>query len=72
MDLLPDAQFDGDVPLAVFGDLRTARDVDCFAVAIPDRYSGPVTFRLQTAGVSLMNPSLTVFDRAGRVLGRGR
>ena len=71
MDLLPDAQFDGDVPLAVFGDLRTARDVDYFAVAIPDRYSGPVTFRLQTAGVSLMNPSLTVFDRAGRVLGPG-
>jgi hypothetical protein len=71
MDLLPDARFDGDVPLAVFGDLRTARDVDYFAVAIPDKYDGPVTFRLQTAGVSLMNPSLTVFDQAGRVLGPG-
>jgi hypothetical protein len=40
--------------------------VDHFAVVIPDRYSGPVTFRLQTAGVSLLNPSLTVLDSAGR------
>jgi Matrixin len=68
MDRLPDADFDGDVPLAVFGDLRATADVDHFAVVIPDRYFGPVTFRLQTAGVSLLKPSLTVLDGSGRMI----
>jgi predicted Zn-dependent protease len=71
MDRLPDADFDGDVPLAVFGDLRTVQDVDYYAVVIPDRYDGPVTFRLQTAGVSLLNPSLTILDGTGRALRPG-
>ena len=66
MDLLPQADFDGDVPLAVYGDLRTTADVDHFALVIPEDYRGPVTFRLQTAGVSLLNPSMTVFNGRGQ------
>lgn len=72
MDLLPDADFDGDVPLAVYGDLKGTADVDYFAVVIPRLYEGAVTFRLQTAGVSLLNPALTVLDGAGRPLGPGK
>ena len=69
IDRLGGDDFDGDLPRAVFGDIKTAKDVDTFALVIDNDYSGPVTFRLQTAGVSLLNPSLTVLDQAGRVIG---
>ncbi len=64
--------FDGAMPLILFGDVTTPRDVDYFSLRPLDGYSGPVTFRVQTAGVSLLAPSLTVFDAAGRVMGRSR
>jgi Matrixin len=66
--LADDGEFDGDTPLAVYGDLRTARDVDTFALVLNNGYTGPATFRLQTAGVSLLNPKLTILDSAGRVV----
>ena len=66
--LADDGEFDGDTPLAVYGDLRTARDVDNFALVMDTGYSGPATFRLQTAGVSLLNPKLTILDSAGRLV----
>jgi hypothetical protein len=60
--------YDGETPLVAFGDIRTRRDVDVFEVRNQDGYAGPVTFRLQTRGVSLLAARVTVTDENGRVL----
>jgi hypothetical protein len=43
--------------------------VDFYAVKPPSNYNGPITFRLQSAGISLLTPHLTVLDANGNVLG---
>jgi hypothetical protein len=55
-------------PLIAFGDVTTASDVDDFAWQLPSNISGPVTFRLQTAGLSLLEPELSIFDSSGKML----
>lgn len=67
-----DDSFDGQTPLVVFGDITTNLDRDFFSVTTPRDYQGPVTFRLQTAGVSLLQGRLTVFDDAGNVVGEAQ
>ncbi len=62
--------FTGDTPLVQFGDITTTRDTDVFALREFPAYTGPMTFRLQTAGLSVLAPKLTVYDAAGRVLGQ--
>jgi hypothetical protein len=62
--------YDGKTPLVTFGDITTTRDLDNYWLTPLTGYSGPVTFRLQTAGISLLAPSLTVLDQRGRVVGR--
>jgi predicted Zn-dependent protease len=64
------AHFNGQTPLAVFGQLVSAGDVDYYSVRVTGNYRGPVTIRLQTAGVSLLEPRLTLYDSHGRVLGQ--
>lgn len=59
----------GAAPLVVAGDITTVADVDFFSIRLTAHYSGPVTIRLQTAGVSQLIPRLTVLDAAGAVLG---
>jgi hypothetical protein len=58
-------------PLVAFGALTAAGDVDVFSVATP-REPGPMTFRLQTAGISLLEPSLTVYDSSGNIVGQAQ
>lgn len=60
--------YDGVAPLVLFGDVTTPADSDVFVLRSLAHYDGPVTIRLQTAGVSLLAPRLTVFDAAGNVL----
>lgn len=64
------AHDNGQTPYTVFSRLVSAQDVDYFSVRATGDYRGPVTFRLDTAGVSLLEPRLTVYDNAGRVLGQ--
>jgi hypothetical protein len=64
-----DDSSEGAYPLVSFGELSVPRDVDVFRVRTPAEYSGPVTFHLQTAGISLLEPRLVVLDRNGVVLG---
>lgn len=60
----------GLTPLVAYGDRTTPADVDYFWVEPPLLYTGPVTFRLQTAGLSFLAPHLAVYDASGRLLGR--
>jgi predicted Zn-dependent protease len=62
------SSFNGSTSLAVFGDVTTATDVDVFYLPVLDTYTGPITVRLQTTGVSLLAPKLTLTDRQGGVL----
>lgn len=62
--------FRGTVPLVLAGDRTTMRDVDFYKLQTLSGYKGPMTIRLQTRGVSLLAPRLTVLDERGRVLGQ--
>lgn len=58
----------GRTPLVLFGDLTTTRDIDTYWVKPLTGYTGSMTFRLQTAGLSFLAPRITIFDQFGRVL----
>lgn len=66
-----DSSFDGSTPLVIFGDVTTPTDADVFYVPVLDTYSGSMSIRLQTAGVSLLAARLTVLDGKGVVIGTG-
>jgi hypothetical protein len=61
--------FTGTTPLVAFGNIAARGQGDVFSVQT-STFAGPVTFRLQTAGISLLAPSLTVYDASGNVLGQ--
>jgi hypothetical protein len=61
--------FTGTTPLLATGDLATAGQTDVFSLQTLT-YTGPMTFRLQTAGISLLAPELIVYDANGNVLGQ--
>jgi Matrixin len=63
--------YDGSTPLALFGDLTTASDVDYFKFTTPsddNGYVGPITVQLRTAGISLAQASISVLTDAGVVI----
>jgi hypothetical protein len=61
--------YTGTTPLVALGDLTVVGQEDVFAVQT-STFTGPMTFRLQTAGISLLAPDLTVYDANGNVLGQ--
>ncbi|HEV3263091.1 MAG TPA: matrixin family metalloprotease [Gemmataceae bacterium] len=63
--------FTGTTPLLAFGDLAAAGQNDFFALQTL-AYTGPLTFRLQTAGISLLAPDLIVYDANGNILGQAQ
>lgn len=52
----------GSAPTIVYGDVGSASDVDYFYVESPGDYTGPVTFKLRTSGISLLQPDMTIYD----------
>lgn len=60
----------GTTPLVVFGDLTTQRDTDFFALRPYRECRGTVTFRLQSKGLSLLAPRLTLYDAEGQMIAR--
>ena len=60
--------FDGSTPVVGYGDIGSATDLDYFDVRTLAGYSGPMTFRVQTTGISLLAPRVSLIDINGRVL----
>jgi hypothetical protein len=60
----------GATPLVAYSDIGTPRDVDYFWVRPLTLYNGPVTFRLQTAGISFLAPRLSIYDQSYHLLGQ--
>ena len=65
-----DTVYTGATPLVQYGDITTPADTDIFYMPKLSGYSGPVTFRLQTEGVSLLQPKMTIYDASGKNLGQ--
>jgi hypothetical protein len=63
-----DSGADGATPAIAYGDITTRGDVDTYFFKAPDGYTGPTTIRVQTAGVSLLAPRVTVYDEDGRYI----
>jgi hypothetical protein len=53
----------------VEGDITQSGDVDYYQYTLPDSSSSTVTVRVQTGGISLLTPKLTVLDQDGQVIG---
>ncbi len=64
--------YTGTTPLVVYGDIGSNKDVDVYSLRSPSNYNGPVTFQLQSAGISLLTTKLTVVDSKGNVLGQAQ
>jgi hypothetical protein len=60
--------YEGEEPLVTYGDVSTLHDVDFYAVHAIGDYQGPMTFRVQSNGISLLEPKLTIYDAAGTEL----
>src|SRR6516165_190114 len=62
----------GNTPLVVYGDIGSNKDADAYSLRTPNNYSGPLTFQLQSAGISLLTTKLTVRDANGNVVGQAQ
>ncbi|TWT66255.1 hypothetical protein Pla123a_47790 [Posidoniimonas polymericola] len=52
----------GKVPSILYADISSAADVDFFRLPNLDNYTGPLTFEVRTAGISLLTPEVTIYD----------
>ncbi len=59
---------EGSAPTIVYGDIHDNADLDYFVIDPPGDYHGPMTARLRTSGVSLLQPSLMVLNEAGQLV----
>ena len=55
----------GSAPSVVYGAIDSASDIDYFRLQAPAGYAGSLTFVLQTQGISLLAPRLTIVDSNG-------
>lgn len=60
---------EGRIPLLAYGKLHTLADVDYYELSPHSHAQGSLTFRVETAGLSLLAPTLRVFDEEGNTLG---
>ncbi len=63
------SEFTGKTPLAIWGDITTISDVDTYWVKPISGFTGSMTVRMQSRGLSLLAPKLTVTDATGQILG---
>jgi hypothetical protein len=63
--------YTGTTPLLAFGSLTAAGQYEFFSVQTAS-FTGPMTFRLQTAGISLLAPELMVYDASGTLVGQAQ
>jgi hypothetical protein len=67
----PGSSTSSSTPLVAFGSLTSAGDADVFSLAAP-RTEGGIAVTVQTAGISFLEPRLTVYDASGNVLGQAQ
>jgi hypothetical protein len=61
--------FDGSTPIVAYGDLSSAEPSVVYSFTPPSNVQGGVTVRLVTAGLSLLDPIVSVVDASGTLLG---
>jgi hypothetical protein len=61
----------GRVPLVAYGDLTAAGTADAFSFQVPAGYAGPMTVRVRTAGISLLEPTVNLYDPTGALVATG-
>lgn len=60
--------YDGSTPVVEYGDISSPTELDYLYIPNLSGYSGPITFRIQSTGISLLNSRVSVINEAGRVL----
>ncbi len=70
-DLTVAEGFNGSQVWIQFGDLTTASDVDIYELRTALGYSGPMSVRVQTSGISLAKIRGAIVDRNGTVITEG-
>ncbi len=60
--------YNGSTPMVAWGDISSATDVDFYSFRNLSSNLGPISIRLQTAGLSLLNPKMTIYDRSAKVV----
>lgn len=65
------SSFDGSAPLLNYGDIAGRADSDYYVINALSSYVGPVSVRLRTHGLSMLQGSLSILDRNGTVLATG-
>lgn len=58
----------GTVPLVSFGDITNSTDVDVFSYQNLLNYTGPISFRVLTQGISLLAPKISILDAQGKLI----
>lgn len=62
------SSYDGATPLVAYGELSSTGDVDYFRFTNDLGQFGPITVRLQTAGLSTMVPRLAIYNQRFQLL----
>jgi hypothetical protein len=61
--------FNGSTPIVAYGDINSAQTLVVYSFTPPSNVHGDVTVRLVTAGLSLLDPLVSVVDASGKLLG---
>ena len=61
--------FDGSTPIIAYGDINSTQTLVVYSFTPPSDVQGGVTVRLVTAGLSLLDPLVSVVDASGKLLG---
>jgi hypothetical protein len=61
----------GQVPLVAYGDLTTVGTADAFSFQTPQGPLGPMNLRVRTAGISLLEATVNLYDSTGTLVASG-
>jgi hypothetical protein len=61
--------FDGSTPIVAYGGINSTQTLVIYSYTPPSKVHGGVTVRLVTAGLSLLDPLVSVVDASGELLG---
>ena len=59
---------EGTAPSILYGDLTNDLDVDFFELKTPGDYTGPATIQVRSSGISLLAPTVSLYDATQQLL----